>query len=229
MASAPSTDTKGTMYVKAGPDGKSVGDCPFSLKALMGAALKGVAVDIVPIDLSNKPDSFLALTDAGSTPVFVHGDRTLTDSADILVYVDTLGDGAAGASLFPPAASADAAVGDAVVRVFGAFARLMKNKEGGEEAAKVADLEAALAAIDAVLAASGGPFLCGPWVSAWDCEVIPKLRHVVVAAAHYKGFSLAGHGWAALEQYIDVTGRMKATKEVLCADEVVVWGWSKFF
>ncbi|OSX74390.1 hypothetical protein BU14_0291s0009 [Porphyra umbilicalis] len=107
MAAATPTDTKGIMYVKAGPDGKSVGDCPFSLKALLAAALKGVAVDIVPVDLSNKPDTFLALTDAGSTPVFVHGGRTLTDSADIVAYVDTLGDGAAAAGgggrrSFPP-------------------------------------------------------------------------------------------------------------------------------
>lgn len=229
MSAVEAPSATGVVYVKAGPDGTSVGDCPFSLKVLLAAALKGVAVDVVPVDLSNKPASFLALTEAGSTPVFVHGGRTLTDSGEIVAYVDTLGTESAARSLLSPLAVADASVADAVGGVFGACARLMKNKEAEEEAARVAALEDALAAVDAVLEAGGGPFLLGPWVSALDCDLIPKMRHVVAAAGHYKGFSLAGHGWDALEQYVLVTGRMKATREVLVDDDVVVWGWSKFF
>lgn len=228
MSAVGAPSATGVVYVKAGPDGTSVGDCPFSLKVLLAAALKGVEVDIVPVDLSNKPASFLALTEAGSTPVFVHDGRTLTDSGEIVAYVDTLGTGSGERSLLSPLAVADASVADAVGGVFGAFARLMKNKEA-EEAARVAALEDALAAVNGVLEAGGGPFLVGPWVSALDCDLIPKMRHVVAAAGHYKGFSLAGHGWDALEQYILVTGRMKATREVLVGDDVVVWGWSKFF
>lgn len=218
----------GVVYVKAGPDGTSVGDCPFSLKVLLAAALKGVEVDVVPVDLSDKPASFLALTEAGSTPVFVHDGRTLTDSGEIVKYMDTLGSSTV-TSLFAPLAAADASVADAVGGVFGAFARLMKNKEAKEEATRVAALEDALAAVNGVLEAGGGPFLVGPWVSALDCDLIPKMQHVVAAAGHYKGFSLAGHGWDALEQYVLVTGRMKATRKVLVDDDVVVWGWSKFF
>lgn len=206
MSAVESPPATGVVYVKAGPDGSSIGDCPFSLKVLLAAALKGVPVELVTVDLANKPASFLALTDAGSTPVFVHAGRTLAESGEILTYVDTLGDASAAGSLAAPLATADPAVAAAVGGVFGVFARLMKNKEAGEEAARVAALEAALAAVDGVLEAGGGPFLVGPWVSALDCDLIPKLRHVVAAAGHYKGFSVAGHGWDALEQYIAVTG-----------------------
>lgn len=229
MSAVGAPSATGVLYVKAGPDGKCVGDCPFSLKALLAANLKGVKVDVVPVDLSNKPASFLAITEAGSTPVFVHDGRTLTDSAEIVEYVDTLGTDSGARSLLSPLAVADASAVNAVGGVFGAFARLMKNKEAKEEAARVAALEDALAAVNGVLEAGGGPFLTGPWVSALDCDLIPKMRHVVAAAGHYKGFSLAGHGWDALEQYVLVTGRMKATREVLVDDDVVVWGWSKFF
>lgn len=229
MSAVGAPSATGVLYVKAGPDGKCVGDCPFSLKALLAANLKGVKVDVVPVDLSNKPASFLAITEAGSTPVFVHDGRTLTDSAEIVEYVDTLGTDSGARSLLSPLASADASAVNAVGGVFGAFARLMKNKEAKEEAARVGALEDALAAVNGVLEAGGGPFLTGPWVSALDCDLIPKMRHVVAAAGHYKGFSLAGHGWDALEQYVLVTGRMKATREVLVDDDVVVWGWSKFF
>ncbi|GAB0496379.1 hypothetical protein MMPV_007691 [Pyropia vietnamensis] len=228
MSAADAPSATGVVYVKAGPDGTSVGDCPFSLKVLMAATLKGVEVDIVPVDLSNKPASFLALTEAGSTPVFVHDGRTLTDSGEIVKYMDTLGSPTA-SSLFAPLAAADASVTDAVGGVFGAFARLMKNKEAEEEAGRVTALEDALAAVNGVLEAGGGPFLVGPWITALDCDLIPKMQHVVSAAGHYKGFSLAGRGWDALEQYLLVTGRMKATRKVLVDDDVVVWGWSKFF
>ncbi|KAK1860927.1 hypothetical protein I4F81_003513 [Pyropia yezoensis] len=91
MSAVGAPSATGVLYVKAGPDEKCVGDCPFSLKAVLAANLKGVKVDVVPVDLSNKPASFLAITEAGSTPVFVHDGRTLTDSAEIVEYVDTLG------------------------------------------------------------------------------------------------------------------------------------------
>ncbi len=54
--------------------------------ALLGVDYECTAIDFYPGNEHKSPD-FLAINPAGTLPVLVDGDRTLTDSASILVYV----------------------------------------------------------------------------------------------------------------------------------------------
>lgn len=47
------------LYIKAGPDKKSIGDCPFAHYVRMVIALKGVECEVIPLPPDDKPDWLL--------------------------------------------------------------------------------------------------------------------------------------------------------------------------
>jgi len=70
--------------------------CPYVQRVAITAAEKGVALDRTDIDLSDKPDWFLALSPTGKTPVLTvidaNDDRhALFESAAICEYLDEIG------------------------------------------------------------------------------------------------------------------------------------------
>lgn len=62
--------------------------CPYVQLAVIALAEKGVAFERIDIDLSNKPDWFLALSPLGKTPVLLVGDVPIFESAVILEYLE---------------------------------------------------------------------------------------------------------------------------------------------
>lgn len=81
------------LYVKAGQDGISVGDCPFSHRVAMVAkmAIKPQLLEIVPVNTTEKPESFLKLNPEGKVPVLVdreQGNKVVADSGEIAKYLN---------------------------------------------------------------------------------------------------------------------------------------------
>ena len=65
--------------------------CPYVQRIAIALAEKNVAHDRVTVDLSSKPDWFLALSPLGRTPVLKVGEAALFESGAILEYLeDTL-------------------------------------------------------------------------------------------------------------------------------------------
>jgi len=62
--------------------------CPYVQRAVIALTEKGVPFERVDIDLSNKPDWFLALSPLGKTPVLLVGDVPIFESAVILEYLE---------------------------------------------------------------------------------------------------------------------------------------------
>jgi glutathione S-transferase len=62
--------------------------CPYVQRAVIALTEKGVAFERVDIDLSNKPDWFLAISPLGKTPVLLVGDVPIFESAVILEYLE---------------------------------------------------------------------------------------------------------------------------------------------
>jgi glutathione S-transferase len=62
--------------------------CPYVQRAVIALTEKGVAFERVDIDLSNKPDWFLAISPLGKTPVLQVGDTAIFESAVILEYLE---------------------------------------------------------------------------------------------------------------------------------------------
>jgi glutathione S-transferase len=62
--------------------------CPYVQRAVIALIEKGVGFERVDIDLSNKPDWFLAISPLGKTPVLLVGDIPIFESAVILEYLE---------------------------------------------------------------------------------------------------------------------------------------------
>jgi len=62
--------------------------CPYVQRAVIALSEKGVAFERVDIDLSNKPDWFLAISPLGKTPVLLVGEVPIFESAVILEYLE---------------------------------------------------------------------------------------------------------------------------------------------
>jgi glutathione S-transferase len=62
--------------------------CPFVQRAVIALTEKGVAFERIDIDLTNKPDWFLAISPLGKTPVLQVGDTPIFESAVILEYLE---------------------------------------------------------------------------------------------------------------------------------------------
>src|SRR3979409_2716900 len=62
--------------------------CPYVQRAVIALTEKGVAFERIDIDLSNKPDWFLAISPLGKTPVLQVGDIAIFESAVILEYLE---------------------------------------------------------------------------------------------------------------------------------------------
>ena len=83
------------LYVKAGEDGTSLGDCPFSHRVAMFAqmSVKPENIEFIPVNTVNKPESFLKLNPEGKVPVLVdreNGAKVVPDSAEIVKYLNEL-------------------------------------------------------------------------------------------------------------------------------------------
>lgn len=61
--------------------------CPFAWRARLAAAEKGVAFDWVPFD-AEPPDARAERNPARRSPLLIHGDVQLTESAVIAQYID---------------------------------------------------------------------------------------------------------------------------------------------
>nr|CAD7392533.1 unnamed protein product [Timema cristinae] len=61
---------------------------PYVQRVHMVLIAKNIPHDVKSIDLKNKPDWFLKLNPAGKVPVLDTGDKVLTESLDIVVFLD---------------------------------------------------------------------------------------------------------------------------------------------
>lgn len=226
MSSAPTPPSGKMLYAKAGPDGSTLGDCPFTQKANLALRFNDVSFDVHCINLSDKPQWFIELTQAATTPVFQQADTVLDDSTKIVHHADAIG--SAPVKLVresePLWSDATAAVGG----VFKPFVTLMKNRKKCKDDELRQELDAALQKVEHILAQSGGAFLLGEHVSALDCDFAPKLQHILVAASHFKQYELDA-SCKRLPQYMRRMQQTDAWRRSACADDVIVWGWSKLF
>jgi glutathione S-transferase len=62
--------------------------CPFVQRAAIALAEKGVEFERINVDLSNKPDWFLAISPLGKVPLLKAGDAVIFESAVILEYLE---------------------------------------------------------------------------------------------------------------------------------------------
>lgn len=213
-----------TLYVKAGAGGAVRGDCPFSAKAMLALAVKGVAFDERWIDFADKPAWYLELNPDGTVPTLVGSDAEVIGSSDeIVAFADEVG--GVSLRLYREASDLWAPSAAVIGPVFGAFAKLMKSKDESQHVELKAALATALKAVDEHLEKSGGPFMLGEDISAMDLNIGPKLQHIAVAGAKFRNVGIAEYpNLVTLREALLATD---AWKETACADEELITGWTR--
>ncbi|XP_036413245.1 chloride intracellular channel protein 4 isoform X2 [Colossoma macropomum] len=190
------------LFVKAGSDGESIGNCPFSQRLFMILWLKGVIFNVTTVDLKRKPADLQDLAPGTNPPFMTFNGEVLVDVNKIEEFLEE--------RLVPPRypklAAKHPGSNTAGIDVFAKFSAYIKNprKEANDGLEKA--LLKSLKRLDEYLqfplpeeidanstddpAPSTRSFLDGPDLTLADCNLLPKLHIIKIVAKKYRGFEI---------------------------------------
>ena len=184
--------------------------------------VKKVRATYILIDLKNKPKWYFELNPAGTAPSLQAGSKVITDSYEIVQYVD---DAHPEPSLKPQGNQEAEEVTGSIFGVFSAWAKASK-EPGAQEAEE--KFTAALKKIDEFMGQKGGPLLCGESWSVADCTLVPRLYHITTVAENFLKYDKhkTMKNLMAYMNYVFSTPEFKATDY---KPEWILEGWAKYF
>ena len=220
------------LYVKAGPDGKSLGDCPFAHFIRMVLEVKGLDYELKPSTQDTKPSWLIEYYD-GNMPALRHRKECYVESDTIAAYLEFF---------FPkpeltPSSDVEAdAAAAAVDGLFPAMAQYIKHTPDGDEidVEKNEKLRAALAKLNDHLSSPSrtGPYLVGNGsvIRMNDCKLAPILYHMSTAIPAFKGddeFISLMNSFPSIQSYTDhMFNADTSFQRTVYPADVVIWGWS---
>ncbi|XP_035650870.1 chloride intracellular channel protein 1-like isoform X1 [Oncorhynchus keta] len=190
------------LFVKAGSDGQSIGNCPFSQRLFMVLWLKGVTFNVTTVDMKRKPEILKDLAPGAQPPFLLYGTEVKTDTNKIEEFLEE--------NLSPPKyprlASRNPESNTAGLDVFSKFSAYIKNSNPQLNDNLEKGLLKALNKLDKYLGSplpdeidensaddvtsSSRPFLDGQVLTLADCNLLPKLNIVKVVCLKYRTFSI---------------------------------------
>ncbi|XP_063079759.1 chloride intracellular channel protein 5-like isoform X2 [Engraulis encrasicolus] len=205
----PSTDGAGKdpeieLFVKAGIDGESIGNCPFSQRLFMILWLKGVVFNVTTVDLKRKPADLHNLAPGTHPPFLTYNGDVKTDINKIEEFLEEV----LAPPKYPKLAAKNRESNTAGIDIFAKFSAYIKNtkKEANDGLEK--SLLKALGKLDSYLngalpdeidansmeeeKSSSRKFLDGNELTLADCNLLPKLHIVKVVAKKYRNFEIPG-------------------------------------
>ncbi|KAK1789425.1 hypothetical protein P4O66_015354 [Electrophorus voltai] len=202
------------LFVKAGSDGQSIGNCPFSQRLFMVLWLKGVTFNVTTVDMKRKPDVLKDLAPGAQPPFLLYGREVKTDTNKIEEFLEEH----LSPPKYPRLAARNPESNTAGMDVFSKFSAYIKNSNPGLNDNLEKGLLKALKKMDDYLSTplpdeidensaddvttSARPFLDGQELTLADCNLLPKLHIVKVVCLKYRGFSIP-HSLSALWRYLD--------------------------
>ncbi|XP_008323422.1 chloride intracellular channel protein 5-like isoform X2 [Cynoglossus semilaevis] len=201
-SSSKSSDNEVTLFIKAGSDGESIGNCPFSQRLFMILWLKGVVFNVTTVDLKRKPTDLHNLAPGTHPPFLTFQGEVLTDVNKIEEYLE--------AKLTPPKypklAAKNHESNTAGNDVFARFSAYVKNTRPDKHRDLEKSLNKALSKLDEYLMnplpeeVQGGrhngkgestrKYLDGDELTLADCNLLPKLHVVKVVAKKYRKYDI---------------------------------------
>ncbi|XP_004695260.1 PREDICTED: chloride intracellular channel protein 2 [Condylura cristata] len=190
------------LFVKAGSDGESIGNCPFCQRLFMILWLKGVKFNVTTVDMTRKPEELKDLAPGANPPFLVYNKELKTDFIKIEEFLEQ--------TLAPPRYPHLTPVNKESFTVgcdlFAKFSAYIKNpqKDANPDFEKplLRELKRLddylktplLHEIDAdsaeELTVSRRLFLDGDQLTLADCSLLPKLHIIKVAAKKYRNFDI---------------------------------------
>lgn len=205
-----------TLFVKAGADGKRYGACPFCQRIFMILIIKAeanqLAFKVATVNLAKPPEEFKKLT-LRRVPALVHDETCLDYVDDIAEYLDVT---------FPTPSLVyeEAEVVQVTKDLFQKFCFFVK-----EVSKDSSGLAIELAKLDEYLVKTGHPYLCTTNLTHIDCELLPKLHHVRVAANYLKKFEFSKE-LTGLWKYLNEAYHTKAFMKSCPSDQEIILHWA---
>ncbi|KAL3052811.1 hypothetical protein OYC64_005355 [Pagothenia borchgrevinki] len=191
-----------SLFVKAGNDGESIGNCPFSQRLFMILWLKGVVFNVTTVDLKRKPADLHNLAPGTHPPFLTFNGEVKTDINKIEEFLEE--------TLCPPKypklAARQRESNTAGNDIFAKFSAFIKNTKPEANAVLEKGLARALKKLDDYLNStlpdeidadsmeeekgSNRGFLDGNELTLADCNLLPKLHIVKVVAKKYRNYDI---------------------------------------
>lgn len=204
----------------------SCGDCPFSHRIRMICALKGLSdlqVKFVDLEkLSMDKTGFKEITTRKTAPLLRHDDEVLEGASDIEDYLE---------KTFPEpvlCSENSSAVTAGLNHSFAKFSALMRNHDEDKDRVLRSHLIEELKKLDKFLDSSESPgaFLDGDRLKLPDCNLLPKLYQIKVAAGNLKGFTIPEE-FVALKRYLRAAEKTSEFKHSAPSEEEIKEGWRR--
>ncbi|XP_048203633.1 chloride intracellular channel protein 5 isoform X2 [Perognathus longimembris pacificus] len=210
------------LFVKAGIDGESIGNCPFSQRLFMILWLKGVVFNVTTVDLKRKPADLHNLAPGTHPPFLTFNGDVKTDVNKIEEFLEeTLTP-----EKYPKLAAKHRESNTAGIDIFSKFSAYIKNTKQQNNAALERGLTKALRKLDDYLTTplpeeidahvcgdddkgSRRKFLDGDELTLADCNLLPKLHVVKIVAKKYRNYDLPA----------EMTGLWRYLKNAYARDE----------
>lgn len=191
-----------SLFVKAGSDGESIGNCPFSQRLFMILWLKGVVFNVTTVDLKRKPADLHNLAPGTHPPFLTFNGEVKTDINKIEEFLEE--------TLCPPKypklAARQRESNTAGNDIFAKFSAFIKNTKPEANAVLEKGLTRAMQKLDEYLSSplaeeidadsmeeekgSNRLFLDGNELTLADCNLLPKLHIVKVVAKKYRNYDI---------------------------------------
>uniref|UniRef100_A0A8C3VZY8 Chloride intracellular channel protein n=1 Tax=Catagonus wagneri TaxID=51154 RepID=A0A8C3VZY8_9CETA len=189
-----------TLFVKAGCDGESIGNCPFSQRLFMILWLKGVIFNVTTVDLKRKPADLQNLAPGTNPPFMTFDGEVKTDVNKIEEFLEEK----LAPPRYPKLGTQHPESNSAGNDVFAKFSAFIKNTKKDANEIYERNLLKALKKLDTYLnsplpdeidaysteevAVSGRKFLDGDELTLADCNLLPKLHIIKIVAKRYRDF-----------------------------------------
>ncbi|XP_048063575.1 chloride intracellular channel protein 5b isoform X1 [Megalobrama amblycephala] len=190
------------LFVKAGCDGESIGNCPFSQRLFMILWLKGVVFNVTTVDLKRKPADLHNLAPGTHPPFLTYNGEVKTDINKIEEFLEEV----LAPPKYPKLAARNRESNTAGNDIFAKFSAFIKNTKPNANEALEKGLTKALKKLDDYLNSalpdevdadsmeeekvSNRKFLDGNDLTLADCNLLPKLHIVKVVAKKYRNYDI---------------------------------------
>ncbi|XP_036105304.1 chloride intracellular channel protein 5 isoform X1 [Molossus molossus] len=219
---SPSMNPEINLFMKAGIDGESIGNCPFSQRLFMILWLKGVVFNVTTVDLKRKPADLHNLAPGTHPPFLTFNGDVKTDVNKIEEFLEeTLTP-----EKYPKLAAKHRESNTAGIDIFSKFSAYIKNTKQQNNAALERGLTKALKKLDDYLSTplpeeidasthgdndrgSRRKFLDGDELTLADCNLLPKLHVVKIVAKKYRNYDFPA----------EMTGLWRYLKNAYARDE----------
>ncbi|KAM9320753.1 chloride intracellular channel protein 6 [Gastrophryne carolinensis] len=212
-----------SLFVKAGSDGESIGNCPFSQRLFMILWLKGVVFNVTTVDLKRKPADLQNLAPGTNPPFMTFNGEVKTDVNKIEEFLEERLTVPKYPKLSPRHPECNAAGND----VFAKFSAYIKNSRSDLNENLEKNLLRSLRKLNDFLNTplpdeidaysteevliSNRNFLDGNELTLADCNLLPKLHILKVVAKKFRNFEIP----------VELNGIWRYLKNAYARDEFI--------